>query len=158
MFPLRLPPVMARLHERLEYYDEYERPQRGFFLTELDGKAERPAEADPVLVYVLPASLVEDKGPERRPPDWIGEVLTSADAPSRLERYARAGVREYWRVRVDPALPDGIRFEVHTEVEPEAGRYARCEVVPADGRVESATFPGLELAPRELFGEGPPVG
>lgn len=140
---------MARLHQRLEHFDEYERESRGFFLVEQD-RASR--DAPPVLIYISPTSVAGPKEPGRRPPDWIGEVLLAADAPSRLERYARAGVGEYWRVTVDPALPGGIRFEVCTDPDG-AGTYRRVETVPPGEVVSSAVWSGLTLRPKDLLAD-----
>ena len=147
MFPTRLPPVMEKLHHTLETYDEYERPVRGFFITELDRNSEGQAERLPVLVYVCPTSLHGPPGPARRPPDWIGEVLPQPDSPSQLERYAQAGVVEYWRLYLTPEL----RFEQHTDVDRETGSYKTCRVYAADEEVESAVFPGLGLKPGALL-------
>ena len=142
---------MARLHHLLEQFDEYEREARGFFLVEQD-RAGR--DAPPVLIYISPASVSGAKGPERRPPDWIGEVLLSAGAPSRLERYARAGVGEYWRVVADAGLPGGIAFEVCTDPDPGAGTYRTVRAVGPAELVRSPVWAGLQLRPQDLLAQG----
>lgn len=141
---------MARLHALLEHHDEFERRQRGFFLTEQD---RRDPAAPPVLIYVRPDHVAGPKQPGQRPPDWIGEVLEGAAAPSRLERYARAGVGEYWRITVDPALPDGIRLEVGTDPDREEGSYRSLRAIPPHEPVASPTWSELVLRPRELLAQ-----
>lgn len=139
---------MARLHQLLEHHDEYERDPRGFFLAEQD---RRDPAAPPVLIYVRPDHVAGAKDPGPRPPDWIGEVLDGAEVPSRLERYARAGVAEYWRVRVDPALPGGIGLEVCLDPDREAGAYRQVRAVAPHEQVPSPTWEGLRLRPADLL-------
>lgn len=139
---------MAALHQRLEHHDEYERDPRGFFLAEQD---RRDPTAPPVLIYIRPDSFAAAKDPGPRPPDWIGEVLEGAATPSRLERYARAGVGEYWRVRVDPALPGGISLEVCLDPDRAAGTYRETRAIPPEQPIDSPTWTGLVLRPAELL-------
>ena len=166
MFQRRLPPIMERLHMRLEFFDEYENPQRGFFMTELDHNTRGTGGADrPVLVYVRNRSL---EGPNRdtsatpRPPDWMGEVLHGRDTESKLERYARAGVPELWQVLVDREraevnvdAPEVVEIAVHTQPVPGEGRYAQTETYTQDQAVRSTAFAGLKLTPADLLREAP---
>jgi Uma2 family endonuclease len=159
VFPRRLSHVTQRLHQLLEFFDEYENPLRGFFMTELDHNSKGHAEDHPVLVYVrgpsLNAPIPNDATPQ--PPDWIGEVLPDTDATSKLERYARAGVREFWRV-YERGPDGGLRFEQHTGVLRDEGRYERCLVYGLTDALESDTFEGLRLRPADLLSDEPPAG
>jgi Uma2 family endonuclease len=141
MIPFPLPPVLARLFELLEGHTE--QVEEGFFMAEQDRN--RQHQAQPVLMYVRPASLRGPETAERRPMDWIGEVLDGEPDPERLPRYARNGVPEYWRVE-----PAGPRIVVHTEPLKNEERYAKVEVFAADEPIRSLTFPGLELTPAGL--------
>jgi Uma2 family endonuclease len=145
---------MTRLHEALEYYDEYQRPVKGFFMTELDHNSNAP-DRHPVLIYIQPTSLNAPKSDARLPPDWIGEVLEDPASISYLAKYARHGVAEYWRVW---APPEGeLRLEVHTGVDRDAGAYTETRTYTGDETVASAAFPGLQLKPSDLRGQGPLV-
>jgi len=155
MLPIQISPVMKRLHEALEYYDEYQRPVKGFFMTELDHNSQAP-DRHPVLVYIQPTSLSAPKTAERLPPDWIGEVLSDASAPSYLAKYARHGVAEYWRVRAYP--PDQPpTVEVHSGADRAAGTYDRNAVFTGEQVIVSAAFPGLQLRPVDLLPSDEPL-
>ena len=106
-----------------------------------------------LLVFVSPQSLRQDpdSAPKRQAPDWIGEILGSEPHPQRMERYAKAGVREYWRVDLGIS-DDGVappRIEIHTGPRPD-GSYEEMATFVGDERVESTQFPTLDLKPQDL--------
>lgn len=149
VIPFPLPPALARLHTLLEAYAENH--EEGFFMAEQDRN--RQHRAQPVLVFVSPASLRQDPetAPKRSAPDWIGEILTGEPNPERMERYAKAGVKEYWKVDLGIS-EDGVRpakIEVHSHPL-EDGTYANMREYVDDDVVESQSFPGLALRPRDL--------
>jgi Uma2 family endonuclease len=145
-----MPPSLAKLHHLLESYTgEHE---EGFFMAEQDqNKSHR---SQPVLVFIAPESLRQDPetAPKRSAPDWIGEILTENDLrPERMERYAKAGVKEYWRIDLG-LMSDGVapaRIEVHTAPTGE-GTYSEKTVFVGEERIVSARFPGLALRPQDL--------
>jgi Uma2 family endonuclease len=149
VIPFPMPPSLNRLHQILERYTETH--EEGFFMAEQDRNQQ--FRAQPVLVFVGPESLKQDpkKAPKRQAPDWIGEILGDKPYPERMARYAKAGVREYWRI--DLGLnADGIapaRIEVHVSPNPD-GTFSECTVFTDDQQVESDRFPGLELCPQDL--------
>jgi len=146
--PFPLPPVLARLHALLEGYTE-EREQ-GFFLAEQDRSNQ--AQAQPVLIYVTESQLNAEVPAtlEKKPPAWIGQVVTHDSSVERMRRYAAAGVQEYWRVAVDASS-----IEVHREPQPD-GTYARREIFTGDDPVISPTFADLKLTPARLVSEARP--
>lgn len=143
MIPFPLPPVLAHLHEILEGYAELH--DRGFFMAEQDRNHE--ARNQPVLMYLCPTSLKDEKSTERRPPTWMGEVILRDQSPNpeRLARYAKAGVSEFWRVCQEE---QGYAVEVHSQPEGEA--YASLTTFRGEERVDSGVFTELELTPASL--------
>jgi Uma2 family endonuclease len=143
MIPFPLPPVLAHLHEILEGYAELH--DRGFFMAEQDRNHE--ARNQPVLMYLCPTSLKDEKSTERRAPTWMGEViLTDQSAnPERLVRYAKAGVVEFWRVRQEA---EGYAVEVHTD--PSGETYGAMATFRGEEPVVSQVFTELELTPASL--------
>lgn len=143
MIPFPLPPVLAYLHEILEGYAELH--DKGFFMAEQDRNHE--ARNQPVLMYLCPTSLRDEKSTERRPPTWMGEVIMADQSanPERLVRYAKAGVSEFWRVRQEES---GYAVEVHSQ--PEGETYASVATFRADEPVRSGVFVELDLKPSAL--------
>ena len=149
MIPFPLPPALARLHELLEAYTE--RHEEGFFMAEQDRN--KSHQAQPVLVFVTASSLRQDpdSAPRRQAPDWIGEILAAGPASKRMPRYAKAGVKEYWRVDLGLSA-DGVappRIEVHWEPRGD-GTYAKVKSFEAGEKVVSHLFSDLDLRPGDL--------
>jgi Uma2 family endonuclease len=140
IIPFPLPPALARLFDLLEGYTEEN--EEGFFMAEQDRN--RQHQGQPILLYIRPSSLRGPETPERKAPDWMGEVLAEGQTSERATRYAQAGVKEYWRV--DPSVP---RIEVLAEPQ-EDGGWAQRAVFEGDQPVVSETFSGLELRPADL--------
>lgn len=138
MIPFPLPRALARLHTLIEGHQEQH--EKGFFLAEQDRVGQ--ARAQPVLMYVTPASLRGERGGGPHVPDWLGEVLEEGAASERMARYARAGVGEYWLI-----YPG--RIEVHREPLAE-GAYAQRAVFSGEEPVASDLFPGLTVRPNDL--------
>ncbi|MCA8923505.1 MAG: hypothetical protein KDD82_16940 [Planctomycetes bacterium] len=150
----QLPPLLARLHARIEFHDEYERAQRGFFIAELDRREGGAVAAQPILLYVTPAHVHGPPKSGPQPPDWVADAAgdDAADA-ARIEAFARRGVAEHWRLRSEP---DGATaIECRWEVHPAEGRYAQLAEFRGAERVISPTFPDLELRPADLDDPGP---
>lgn len=140
--PFPLPPVLAHLHERLERYTEHR--EYGFFLAEQDRNNQ--AQGQPVLIYITEKQLTStDTSPARRPPAFMGEVLAPDGESDRLERCAKAGVFEFWRVRTTDDV------EVRIYLQPSENGYGEERVFVGDEPVQSAVFDQLELTPRELL-------
>jgi hypothetical protein len=149
VIPFPLPPALAKLHGLLESYTG--KHEEGFFMAEQDQN--RQFRAQPVLVFVSPESLRQDPetAPKRSAPDWIGEILTGEPRHDRMERYAKAGVKEYWTVDLG-ITPDGVgpaRIDVHTGPRDDGTFEEKREFV-GDDQVESMSFPELKLRPRYL--------
>ncbi len=140
MIPFPLPPVLAHLHELLEGYAEVH--DRGFFMAEQDRNHE--ARNQPVLMYLSPAELKDEKVQERRSPTWMGEVILADQEanPERLVRYAKAKVSEFWRVRQEP---EGYAVEVHSDPSGEA--YGDVATFRGEEQIVSRVFTELELTP-----------
>lgn len=107
--------------------------------------------AAPVIVYV-PATPRPDAASGRVAPELIAEVIGEVIGPGgegREGRYARAGVREYWRVEPgDPGQPP--RVHVLTDPDAEAGRFRVVVTHEGDDPVRSAVLPDLVLRPADL--------
>ena len=144
MIPFPLPPVLAHLHELLEGYTETH--ERGFFMAEQDRNHE--ARSQPVLMFLSAVQLNDEKGPDRRSPSWMGEVVLGGGEPraERLVRYGKAGVSEFWRVRE----VTGGAFEVEVWGEPFEDGYRELTTYREDELVRSQVFKELELRPSEL--------
>ncbi|MEZ6184626.1 MAG: hypothetical protein R3F62_06400 [Planctomycetota bacterium] len=147
----QLPPLLARLHQKIEFHDEYERPQRGFFIAELDRREGGDAPAQPILLYVTPESVHGPPVPGPRPPDWVADAAgDEAHDEARITAFAARGVKEHWRVS---SAPDGgTRIECRFGVDPGLGRYTKLEVFQGSQPVRSPTFPDLRLLPQDLDG------
>lgn len=145
MIPFPLPPVLAHLHEILEGYAEIH--DRGFFMAEQDRNHE--ARNQPVLMYLSPTELKDEKSQERRSPTWMGEVIMADQEanPERLTRYAKAAVSEFWRVRQEA---EGYAIEVYNDPQDEA--YTQVATFRGDEQVVSKVFTELELLPASLPG------
>lgn len=143
MIPFPLPPILAHLHELLEGYTETR--ERGFFMAEQDRNHE--ARAQPVLMFLSAVQLNDTKGPDRRSPAWMGEVVLGGVEPSaeRLARYAQAGVLEFWRVR-----EVGEGFEVEVWNDPHEAEYRQLATYREQELIRSQVFKELELRPSEL--------
>ena len=63
----------------------------------------------------------------------------------KLSAYAAAGVKEAWLVL-------GPERQVEVFRQPEGGRYAESQVLPADAILASAALPGVTVPLKELFG------
>jgi hypothetical protein len=143
-FGAPLPPVLARLFALLEAHTEA--TEEGVLIIEQDRRPVRGGEPggpplDPVIVFV-PAAPRAGATSGRVAPDLIAELVTDG-GPGRAARYARAGVREYWRVEAAPP-----RIVVHTE--PAGDAFGRVEAFAGDDPVRSPALPGLSLRPRDL--------
>jgi Uma2 family endonuclease len=77
-------------------------------------------------IETIPLLLVEILSPSN----------TKYDLVTKMEAYARAGVPEYWVMR--PTQQDVL---VHSEPDPDTGRYLRVEHVAPDGELISPTLP-----------------
>jgi Uma2 family endonuclease len=145
-----MPPSLAKLHQLLEQYTEEH--EEGFFMAEQDQN--RSHQAQPVLVFIAPESLRQDPetAPKRAAPDWIGEILNDDDPrEDRIQRYAKAGVKEYWRIDLG-LKSDGVapaRIEVHTSPQSD-GSYTDQVAFVGKETVVSERFPGLALCPQDL--------
>ena len=144
-----MPPSLSRLHEILESYTESR--EEGFFMAEQDRNEQ--FRAQPILVFIGPESLKQDpeKAPKRQAPDWIGEILGEIPYPERMARYAKAGVKEYWRIDLGLSS-EGVapaKIEVHVSPQ-EDGTFAKVTVYLDAQQVESDHFPGLGLCPQDL--------
>lgn len=141
-----LPPILARLHELLEAHAE--EAEQGVLIIEQDRRT-TPGTAAllPVIVFI-PAKPRPDAREGRVAPELIVELVDPPGGASREERYARAGVREYWRVEPAPTGPP--RIVVLQAPDPAASRFLTSrEHVGADP-VVSSILPGLRLAPDDL--------
>lgn len=144
-----MPPSLNRLHEILEAYTEAH--EEGFFMAEQDRNQQH--QAQPVLVFIGPESLKQDpeSAPKRQAPDWIGEIVGETPFPERMARYAKAGVREYWRIDLGLST-DGIapaRIEIHVSPSKD-GTFGEVTVFTDDEPVKTERFPGLKLCPQDL--------
>jgi len=145
----QLPPLLARLHAKIEFHDEYERAQRGFFIAELDRREGGEVPAQPILLYVTPAHVHGPPQPGPQPPDWVADAAgDAAHDAERIMAFAKRGVGEHWRLASDP--DGGTRIECRSEVDREGGCYRKLETFTGDEAVRSATFPELVLRPSEL--------
>jgi Uma2 family endonuclease len=143
MIPFPLPPVLARLHDRLEGYVEGR--ERGFFLAERTTNDQ--AQSQPTLIFVSAVELEGSTADVRRPPTWMGEVLLEGAADSALiVRCAKAGVGELWQVHVDD---EGVRVDVLSE--PAGDGYGHARTFRGSETIASAVFSDLELRPQELL-------
>lgn len=144
-----LPPLLARLHELLEAHAE--ETEEGVLIIEQDRRvspAAGPGAAAllPVIMFV-PAKPRPDAKEGRVAPELIVE-LAAPGGESREGRYARAGVREYWRVEPAPDGPPTI--VVMQDPDAATSRFRRSsEHVGADP-VVSSIMPALRLAPADL--------
>lgn len=137
--PLRqpLPPLLARLHALLE--EHVEGVEEGILIIEQD---RRPKDAAglPVIVFV-PARPRAGAATGRVAPELIAEVVVVEADRHREAAYARAGVREYWRVTAE-------RIDLHWE--PDGARFTRTASFGKDDEVRSEVMTGLRLRPRDL--------
>ncbi|MBX3471816.1 MAG: Uma2 family endonuclease [Planctomycetes bacterium] len=140
-----LPPLLARLHALLEAHAE--ETEEGVLIIEQDRRPGAGPAALPVVVFV-PARPRPEAAAGRAAPELIAEVVLPGAEP-REARYARAGVREYWRVEPRDAGPP--RVVVATEPDGETGRF-RIEVAFEGAEpVRSGVLPGLVLRPADLL-------
>ena len=148
MFPLQgpLPPLLAALHARLE--EHVESTEEGILIIEQDRRLV-PGGGPPQLpvVVFVPARPREGSSTGRVAPELIAEVTGPRTNDDRLQRYAAAGVREYWRV--DGAGPT---ITIHEEPQPEGKRFARVQSFGPDQPIASTLFPRLVLRPADLAG------
>ncbi|MCO5170750.1 MAG: Uma2 family endonuclease [Planctomycetes bacterium] len=146
-----LPPLLARLHALLEAHAEA--TEEGVLIIEQDRRPGADPTATPVIVFV-PARPRPEAATGRAAPELIAEVVVPGGEP-REARYARAGVREYWRV--EPRDPGPPRVVVATDPDGEAGRFrARASFEGVD-LVRSGVLPDLALRPADLVaGDAPP--
>ena len=103
----------------------------------------------PDLVIICDREKLDRRGC-RGAPDLIVEILSpgtaARDLKIKLDRYERAGVREYWIV--DPAEKTVMVFLRGTD-----GRYGRPQVFSMDDRVRVAIFPDLVIDLGTVFAE-----
>jgi Uma2 family endonuclease len=145
-----LPPLLARLHELLEAHAE--ETEEGVLIIEQDrrvspGAGPGTAALLPVIMFV-PAKPRPDAKEGRVAPELIVEVLGAPGGPSREERYARAGVREYWRVEPAPTGPP--RIVVLQDPDAATSRFRRSSEHVGGDPVVSSIMPRLRLAPADL--------
>lgn len=112
---------------------------------ESDDRVETVVQPD-LSVICDPVKL--DEAGCRGAPDLIVEILSPGtahkDLKIKLDRYERAGVREYWIV--DPAEQTVMVFLQGID-----GRYGRPQVFYKDDVVRVAIFPELEIALGTVF-------
>lgn len=141
-----LPPLLARLHAVLEAHAED--TEEGVLIIEHDRRPAPGASGSPVIVFV-PATPRPDAASGRVAPELIAEVI-GPGGEGREARYARAGVREFWRVEPsEPGQPP--RVHVLTEPDGDAGRFRRAVTHDGDDPVRSGVLPGLVLRPADLI-------
>ena len=103
----------------------------------------------PDLVVICDKEKLDRRGC-RGAPDLIVEILSpgtaAKDLKVKLDRYERAGVREYWIV--DPAEQMVMVFLLGRD-----RRYGRPEVYSKDDVVRVALFPDLEIALTTVFAD-----
>lgn len=150
-FRAPLPPLLARLHALLEAHAED--TEEGVLIIEHDRRPAPGAAGSPVVVYV-PATPRPDAALGRVAPELIAEVMGAEvigpGGEGREARYARAGVREFWRV--EPGDPgQAPRVHVLTEPDGDAGRFRRVVTHDGDDPVRSGVLPGLVLRPADLI-------
>lgn len=138
--PGPLPPLLARLHALLDAH--VEETEEGVLIIEQDRRV-RPGDAPrlPVLVFV-PARPTTPSPSGRVAPELIIEVLGPGQDDERPARYARAGVKELWRVGEGPTVT-----VLHDPVD---GRWTRSRVFTGEERVVSEQLPTLALTPAQL--------
>ncbi len=155
-FGAPLPPLLARLHALLEAHAE--ETEEGVLIVEHDRRPDAASRASPVIVYV-PATPQPGAVSGRVAPELIAEVIApAADAgdevarrsDDREARYARAGVREFWRVEPD-AAGGPPRVHVLTAPDADAGRFGQVVTHAADDQVRSGVLPRLVLRPSDLI-------
>lgn len=140
--PGPLPPLLARLHALLDAH--VEDTEEGVLIIEQDRRV-LPGDAPrlPVLVFV-PAKPSAPGPTGRVAPELIIEVLGPGQDDERPAKYARAGVKELWRVA------DGPVVTVLNDPVPAEGRWARSRVFRGPERVVSEQLPRLALTPAQL--------
>ena len=146
MLPLQgpLPPLLAALHARLE--EHVEAIEEGVLIIEQD-RCLVPGGGPPQLpvVVFVPARPREGSSTGRVAPELIAEVTGPRTNDDRLQKYAAAGVREYWRV--DGAGPT---IAIHEEPDAATRRFARVRTYGPQEPIASTLFPKLVLRPGDL--------
>ena len=116
-------------------------------IIEHDRRPAPGASASPVIVYV-PATPRPDAASGRVAPELIAEVIDPSSPDEREGRYARAGVREFWRV--EPVAGQPPRVHVLTDPDGAAGRFRGVVTHVGDDPVRSGVLPRLVLRPKDL--------
>lgn len=123
-------------------------------LSPLDVVLDDLTAVQPDLTVVL-SDRAEVTRPDRieGPPSLVVEIVSPssrrADAVVKRDRYARAGVPEYWLV--DPIGRTAVRYS-----KPAEGGYADVSLLNHDETLVSATIPGLRVDLAPVFaGIGP---
>jgi Uma2 family endonuclease len=103
----------------------------------------------PDISIICDRSKLDEAGC-RGAPDLIVEILSPGtahkDLKIKMDRYERAGVREYWIV--DPAEQTVMVFLRGSD-----GRYGRPQIYYKDDLVQVAILPELEIALATVFAE-----
>jgi hypothetical protein len=132
-----LPPLLAKLHALLE--EHVEAVEEGILIIEQDRRPQLAAGL-PVIVFV-PARPQAAAASGRVAPELIAELVVDPADRSREGMYARAGVREYWRVDAE---------KIVIQHDAKEGRFTRSATYAQDEAVVSEVMPGLRLRPRDL--------
>lgn len=145
--------IVGELHAVLR--EAVQLPRRGrVFLSPLDVVLDDLTAVVPDLSVVL-ADRLDIVRPERIEgvPSLVVEIVSPssrrADAVVKRDRYARAGVPEYWLF--DPVGRTAVRYS-----DPADGSYASVSLLNHDDTLVSATIPGLRVDLAPVFaGIGP---
>ena len=141
-----------RLVGRLYFALQQHAQQHGLgevFVAPFDVRLDAHTFIQPDLVFVSDARLgIVDEVNCKGAPDLVVEVLSPStrqlDLTTKRERYAKAGVGDYWLVDGDEAELRVLRLNA-------AGVYEQIAILGRDDTLEAAVPSGFSLALNELF-------
>ncbi|MBI4471413.1 MAG: Uma2 family endonuclease [Acidobacteria bacterium] len=148
--------IVGELHAQMHRYFKGQ-PCR-LFVAPMDVVLSEEDVVQPDLLVVCQSSQIKRTHIEG-PPTLCVEVVSAdsglRDRMRKLGLYARSGVTEYWLVTPWPAMVDVLRLDGQS--------YRVHQVFTKQDQLTSPTFPGLQIALRDVFdfplepGEEPPA-
>lgn len=143
-----LPPLLARLHELLEAHAE--QTEEGVLIIEQDRRPTAGTAALLPVIMFVPAKPRPDAKEGRVAPELIVELAVPG-AASREGRYARAGVREYWRVEPAPTPSGPPKIVVMQDPDAATSTFRQSSDYAGKTPIVSSIMPALRLTPADLI-------
>jgi Uma2 family endonuclease len=105
---------------------------------------------EPDITVVCDSSKLDDRGCKGSP-DMIIEILSPStakkDRVDKLNKYEKAGVKEYWVVEPDQKLVSVFLLQ-------ENDRYGRTEMYTSEDKIKVSIFTDLEIDLKPVFDRG----